>query len=123
MVYQLQGNNRGVQELLADIVESVAQGAELPAPIYHRTLLRYAGVSNLLGDHRRALEALEEWRARVPSPSPAEHRRFLEATAIAHLKLGLDEGDDLAREFLALLEETSEEVPDAFARVWGAARQ
>lgn len=94
-VYQLQGNNRGVQELFAEILESVAQGAELPAPIYHRTLLRYAGVSNLLGDHRRALEALEEWRARVHSPSPAEQRRFLEAAAIAHLKLGSDKGGRL----------------------------
>lgn len=122
-VYQLQGNNRGVQELFAEIVESVARGAQLPAPIYHRTLLRYAGVSNLLGDHRRAVEVLEEWRARVASPSPAEQRRFLEAAAIAHLKLGLDEGGDLAREFLALLEETSEEMPDAFAKAWTAARQ
>lgn len=118
--YQLQGNNRGVQELLAEILES---GAKLPAPIYHRTLLRYAGVSNLLGDHLRALEALDEWHARVSSPSPAERRRFLEAEAIAHLKLGSDEGGDLAREFLALLEETSEEVPDAFAEAWNAARQ
>ena len=121
-VYQLQGNHRRVQELFAEIVGAVAQGAELPAPIYHRTLLRYAGVSNLLGDHRRAVETLEEWRARVPSPSPAEQRRFLEAAAIAHLKLGLGEGGDLADEFLALLEETSEEVPDAFAKVWSAAR-
>ena len=122
-VYQLQGNNRAVQELFSEIVESVAQGAELPAPIFHGTLLRYAGVSNMLGDHRRALEALEEWRARVPGPSPAEQRRYLEAAAIAHLELGLDEGGDLAREFLALLDETLEEVPDAFAKAWSAARQ
>lgn len=88
--------------------------------MYNRTLLRYGGVSNLLGDHRRAAELADEWRRRVPQPSVLEQHRYLEVAATAHLNLGTGVGIELGREFLALLEEIGEEEPAAFAEIRGA---
>ena len=120
--FQILGNHERVRDLFAEIVESSDHGAELPAAMYNRTLLRYGGVSNLLGDHRRAAELADEWRRRVPRPSLLERRRYLEVAATAHLKLETGKGIELGRELLALLEETGEEEPAAFAEIRGALR-
>lgn len=118
--FQILGNHERVRELLSDVVESSDRGAELPVAMYNRTLLRYGGVSNLLGDHRRAAELADEWRRRVPQPSLLERHRYLEVAATAHLNLGTGVGIELGREFLALLEEMGQEEPAAFAEIRGA---
>ena len=120
-VFQWLGDHERAKLLLAQVVESVHGGADLPPGIYNRTLLRCAGVSNRLGDHQSAVELTDEWRGRVRQPTPVQQRRFVEVAAIAHLKLGMAEGRDLGRDFLALLEETGEEIPQTFSDVWSGA--